>query len=296
MIIKSMSRKSKSFSQLYDYLMRDKINFSFSRNTYSNSKNRNEFTNEFMNNSRFLKNSRGKNYLYHELLSLEENSLSLERQKEILFDLANKYLETRALNHLSFGVIHEDKSHIHLHLMISANEIEGNKRVRLSKKEFFSIQKEIENYKNLKYIELDKTRHYEKSKDLSKDKQKEQEIKTKRKSRTNKDKIKEHLESILKKASSKTYLNNHLKNNGFEVYKRGQTLGVIYEDKKYRLKTLGLDNLYTSKTKEFENIKQREIRRDEQKQDRSYSKENSRFRWKDKLNKITKRFNRQSRK
>lgn len=278
MIIKSMSRKSKSFSQLYDYLTRDKTNFSFTRNTYSNSKNKEELIREFMHNSRFLKNARGKNYLYHELLSLEENNLSLERQKEILLDLTNKYLEIRADNHLSFGIIHEDKNHIHLHLMISSNEIEGNKRIRLSKKEFAYIQKEIESYKNLKYKELGKTRHYEKTKDLSKDKQSEQEIKTKRNTKTLKDKIKENLERILKKATSQTFLDNYLKNNGFEVYKRGQTLGVIYETKKYRLKTLGLDNLYTSKTKEFEKIKQREVRRDKQKQDKSYSRESSHFR------------------
>ncbi len=45
-----------------------------------------------MKNSEYLKNTRGKNYLYHELLSLEQNKLSLQEQKEILLDLANKYL------------------------------------------------------------------------------------------------------------------------------------------------------------------------------------------------------------
>lgn len=272
-----MSRKSKSFSQLYDYLTRDKTNFSFTRNTYSNSKDKDELIKEFMKNSRFLKNSRGKNYLYHELLSLEENSLSLDKQKEILFDLANKYLEARALNHLSFGVIHEDKNHIHLHLMISANEIEGQKRIRLSKKEFSYIQKEIESYKNLKYKELSKTRHYENTKDLSKEKQKEQELKN-RTGRSIKDEIKQNFKDMFAKATSKTYFENHLKSLGYELYKRGQTLGVIFENKKYRLKTLGLDNLYASKIKEFEKIKQREVRRNRQKQDKSYSQENSRFR------------------
>lgn len=289
MIIKSMSRKSKSFSQLYDYLTRDQNDFSFTRNLYSNPKDRNKLLYEFISNSKFLENSRGKNYLYHEVLSLEQNNLSLEKQKEILFDLANKYLDIRALNHLSFGVIHLDKDNIHLHLMISANEIEGQKRIRLSKKEFGFIQKEIESYKNLKYKELSKTRLYQKEKVLAKDKQTEQEIKHKRNAKTKKEQIRELLESILNKASSSKYLENSLLNNGFEIYKRGQTLGVIYEKKKYRLKTLGLEALYISKTKEFENIKQRETRREKQKADRSFSRDNSRTRWKDRLNRITKR-------
>lgn len=276
MIIKSMSRKSKSFAQLYDYLMRDKSNCSFTRNTFSNSKNKKDLTREFLRNSNYLKNSRGRNYLYHELLSLEENNLSLEKQKEILLDLANKYLESRANNHLSFGVIHEDKNHIHLHLMISANEIEGNKRIRLSKKEFSFIQKHIENYKNIRYKELSKSKLYQQAKDLSKQSVSEQEINHKRKKLTKKEEIKIDLEEIIKKVNSKISLEKSLINKGYEFYTRGNTKGIICENKKYRLKTLGLDNLYNSKMNELEKRKQREVRRDSQKQDRSKSRDNFR--------------------
>lgn len=68
MIIKSMSRKSKSFSQLYDYLTRDTSSFTFSRNTYANSNNKKEFVNEFYSNARHLREARGKVYMYHEVL------------------------------------------------------------------------------------------------------------------------------------------------------------------------------------------------------------------------------------
>lgn len=278
MIIKSMSRKSKSFSQLYDYLMRDENSFCFTRNAYSNPKNKDDLIKEFMTNSDFLKNSRGKNYLYHELLSLEENNLSIKRQKEILIDLANKYLKLRCENHLALGVLHTDKNNVHLHLMLSSNELEGEKRVRLSKKELASIQATLEHYKNEKYIELSKSEFYQSKKDLSKSKQKEQEIKHKRNSKPIKEQIKEDLEQVFKTATSKTYLDNHLNNLNYEIYTRGQQTGVIYKDKKYRFKTLGLDKLYTSKLKELEKIKEREIRRERQKEDRSYSKENTKAR------------------
>lgn len=273
MIIKSMSRKSKSFSQLYDYLMRDKSSSCFTRNSYSNPKNKKDLIREFMQNSDFLKNSRGKNYLYHELLSLEKNNLSIKRQKEILLDLANKFLNLRAQNHLSFGVIHEDKNNVHLHLMLSSNEIEGEKRVRLSKKELASIQATLEHYKNEKYQELSKSNIYQSKKDLSKEKQKEQEIKHRRKTQTKKEQIKEDLEKAFKSTTSKTYLNNHLKNLGYTIYTRGKTIGVNHENKNYRLKTLGLDTLYSSKIKELEKREQRELRREKQKQDRSKSRE-----------------------
>ncbi len=268
MIIKSISRKSKSFSQLYDYLMRDD-NFSFTRNTYSNSKNKKELIKEFMENSDYLKTSRGKNYLYHELLSLEVNNLSLEKQKEILLDLAQKYLKLRAENHLSLGVIHTDKNHIHLHLMISANEIEKDKRVRLSKRDFKSIQATLEHYKNEKYRELSKTSLYQDKKDLSKQKLSEQEIKHKRKTSTKKEEIKSNLRELFNSTTSKTQFFNQLKSLNYELYTRGNTKGIIFENKKYRLKTLGLDTLFTQtleklealeKQREKENIKEQKAR------------------------------------
>ena len=156
-----MSRKSKSFSQLYDYLTRDSSSFTFSRNTYSNPKNKKEFLNEFYENAQHIREARGKVFLYHEVLSLEQNSLSKERQKEILLDMADKYLFQRADKHLAFGVVHNEKEHMHLHLMISANEIEGDKRVRLSKKKFKEIQQRLENYKNQKHKELRESSFYQ---------------------------------------------------------------------------------------------------------------------------------------
>lgn len=268
-----MSRKSKSFSQLYDYLTRDKSSHTFSRNTYSNSNNKKEFVNEFYENSRHLREARGKVFMYHEVLSLEQNELSLERQKEILLDMAEKYLMQRAEHHLSFGVVHEDKNHLHLHLMISANEIEGEKRVRLSKQEFSQIQQRLENYKNQKYKELEKSSLYqEEKKDLSKEKQNEQELKN-RGARSIKDEIKENLRDTFSKATSSTYIENHLKSLGYEIYTRGNTQGVSYKNKNYRFKTLGLEKEYQQLLKKLERIQEREIRRQQTKEDRSYSRE-----------------------
>lgn len=272
MIIKSMSRKSTSFTQLYDYLTREADDFCFTKNTYSNIQNKKELLKEFYHNAEFLKNSRGKVYLYHELLSLKKNNLSKLRQKEILLDLANRYLEQRANNHLSFGVIHEDKAHIHLHLMISANEIESEKRVRLSKTKFASIQKNLELYKNEKYIELQKSSLYQEQKDFSKEKQKEQEIRHKRNTKTIKDEIKQNLENAFKKVASKTYFDNHIKSLEYEFYTRGTTTGIIYQGKKYRLKTLGLENEYKAMNRKLEKIKDREIKRQRYKEDRNFER------------------------
>lgn len=272
MIIKSMSRKSKSFSQLYDYLTRDTSSFTFSKNTYANSKDKKEFVHEFYDNARYLRGARGKVYMYHEVLSLEENKLSLERQKEILLDMADKYLYQRAQDHLAFGVVHEDKNNMHLHLMISANVIEGEKRVRLSKQEFSQIQQRLENYKNQKYQELKQSTFYQDKKEFSKEKQNEQELKN-RGARSVKDEIKENLRDTFSKATSNLYVENHLKNLEYTLYTRGNTQGVTYKSKNYRLKTLGLEKKYKQLFKKFEQIQQRELKRQKVKEDRNFSRE-----------------------
>ena len=267
-----MSRKSKSFSQLYDYLTRNKSSYVFSRNTYRNPRNKKPFVSEFYENAKYIKSARGKVFLYHEVLSLEENSLSLEKQKEILLDLADKYLYQRAEDHLSFGVIHEDKDNVHLHLMISANVIEGNKRVRLSKKEFSQIQKRLENYKNQKYKELSRTNIYKDKKDLTKSKQNEQELKN-RGMKSTRDIIKEHLSHTFSTATSMKYVENHLNSLGYEFYTRGKTNGVKYQDKNYRLKTLGLDGEYKQLLSRLDRVKDREIKRSKFKEDRNSSRQ-----------------------
>ena len=266
-----MSRANKSFSQLYDYLTRDKSSFTFSRNTYSQPNNKKEFVHEFYKNSEYLKEARGKVYLYHEVLSLEKNDLSHEKQKEILLDLAQKYLYQRAEDHLSFGVIHEDKEHTHVHLMISSNEIEGERRVRLSRQEYADIQNRLENYKNQKYKELTQSSLYKDKKDLSKEKQKEQELKN-RGAKSIKDSIKENLEKTFNKATSKIYLDNHLKSLGYEIYDLGKTQGITYNNKNYRFKTLGFEKEYKQLLKQFEQKQARETKRQQFKDDKVKSK------------------------
>jgi hypothetical protein len=272
-----MSRKSKSFSQLYDYLTHDKSSHTFSRNTYANSNNKKEFVNEFYDNARHIRDARGKVYMYHEVLSLEENNLSKERQKEILLDMAEKYLFQRADEHLAFGVVHEEKNNMHLHLMISANEIEGDKRVRLSKAEFKQIQQRLENYKNQKYKELKQSSLYQDKKEFSKEKQNEQELKN-RGAKSIKDMLKESVRESFLKAQSQSSLENSLNSKGYTLYKRGNTIGITHNNKNYRLKTLGLENEYKQLFKKLEHRKERQTRRQHFKDERKKSRENPRER------------------
>jgi len=270
-----MSRNSKSFHQLLNYLDKEDSNNSFTWNMYADIKNNRELVEEFMQNSKYIDNKRGKIYLYHEVISLENITLSPKEIEKILHDLASKYVNARAKHHLVYGNIHTDTNNPHIHLMISSNEIEGSKRIRLSKSEFASIQSHLEIYKNEKYKELETTRVYGKNKDISKAKQSEQELKHKRKKTSKKDYVKESLETIFSNVASKTYLENALKSRGLEIYQRGKTTGVIYECKKYRLKTIGLEDSYKKYLIQIEKNESRKNKRQEFKKSKSKDNEQS---------------------
>lgn len=251
MIIKSMSRKTSSFSSLVNYLCKEKSK-TFTWNMYSSKDNKQKIIREFMENAKYLKNSRGKVYLYHEVISLKNENLDNKLSQKILQDLANEYISLRAKNHLVFASIHFDTKNPHIHLAISSNEVCGTKRKRLSKKEFSNIQAYIESYKNEKYKSLENSKIYGKSKVNSKEKQAEQELKKRRNKSSIKDMIKRDLSEIFSFANTKTNLQNALKLKHYELYQRGKTNGIIFEDKKYRLKTLGLDEIYENSLKKIE--------------------------------------------
>lgn len=254
MISKSKSRSYKGgFRQLLnDYFGNKEYLERFTWNMYSNRFNDDELIKEFRKNAEHLKNARGKNYLYHEIISLPHNNLSDGKIKDILHNLATKYLNKRANNHLAFGIVHNDKKHPHIHLVFSSNEINGTKRVRLSKDEFEKIQIELEEYKNTHFTELKQTHHYKQN-------SKEQKL-------TKKQQIINDLQDIFSKAQSKTALERSLKNKGFEISIRANTTRVIFENKPYRLKTLKLENEYNKTLSRLEKSEQRKEKRQEFKQ------------------------------
>ena len=251
MILKSMARQNKSFEALYDYFTKEHDAELFAFNLYSRANDRQSVIDEFLKNAEYIKKARGKNFLYHEILSLKASSLERARLKEILLELAREYIGKRAKDHLVLSALHKEKEHLHLHLMISANALGENYRSRLSKKAFASIQESLENYQNTHFPEL-YSRHYEKpvQKDKSRDSLKEQEMKT-RGSKTKKERLRGIFEEVLSKAANEVELENYLANLGVKIYKRGSTEGLIFEDKKYRLNTLGLLSSYHDKLQEY---------------------------------------------
>ena len=262
-----MSRKDKSFLQLYNYLNKEKLkgydNFIL-HNLYSNQKF--YMMKSFYENSNLLRHKKNCNFLYHEIITLKQNikNVSLEKQKYILKDLGNKYLSQRAKYNLAYGVIHQDKEHIHLHLMISANELGVKRRHFLKKKAFNKIEKDLENYYLEQYPELEEKAllNKKKSKQYKKASSKNKEVNYKKRvgKQSKKDLFKAKLQELFKNTKSIEIFLKNLQDKNIKIYTRANNIGFIdlASNKKYRLKTLELEQEFNLMSERIEQTRQKE--------------------------------------
>lgn len=277
MIIKSMSRKHRSFSQLFNYMKNGSSQNSeydfFSKNLYTN--NDKEITAEFMRNAQLLKARANGNYLFHEVISLTKSKqLTLEQEKERLFDIIRLYTEKRCDNNLVAGFLHDEKSNnIHYHLMISSNEVGEYKNQRLTKYEFDKVKKSTEKYVIDKYPELEQDIIINWKKDntkKAKQSNKAGEVKRQGGRLEKKEKITNTLRTIFTQCRSMNELFTHLAEQQIEMYNRGKTIGFItlHDNKKYRLKTLGLEESFHK----IDELSRQSTESPEEKEKRSSSK------------------------
>jgi len=247
MIIKSMPRKTPSFSQLYSYITdggeKEKSPQSVIFQNLFRNDSRMVF--EFEQNSKLLTKRKNSNYLYHEIISLKTQDLELDlsNQKKMLNQIVREYIKNRAPKCLVYAQIHTEHSHnLHFHLMISANEVGSRKRLSLKKYQFNKIKRELEGYVLKNFPELKQEKIIDIKGVNKKASRKEFEFKK----RTNKASEKEELKSAISwfvgsGLSHKEAL-EFLSKGGYEVYKRGSNYGLfsVNTKRKFRLKTLGL--------------------------------------------------------
>ena len=270
MIIKSLSRKGRGFqasrgggrspfSALTRYMNRgietEEGRAVLWHNFYGSDRTReDEIIQEFENNAQLLRERVNGNVLYHEILSFSPgHKLHEDEISRIVADIGQEYLNERARDQLAYGVIHQDTNHIHLHLMISANQIGKPDRVRLSKKEFSEVQKRIERIAIERYPELAQTKIYDRDRPREKLKTdvSEQAMKIRTKEPSRKELLKNKIHQLFERASSFEDLGRSSAIEGLRFYQRGKTIGVVVTEKdgterKHRLSSLGVEEHYVS--------------------------------------------------
>jgi hypothetical protein len=274
MIIKSMSRKTASFSQLLTYLNKGRLTndlYTFKHNIYSHKPY--YIVKEYHENCKNLKRRVNGNFLFHEIISLKhQNNMTIEEQREMLKDLIAEYVNARADNNMVYGVIHEQHNQVHCHLMISSNEISNNRNKRMSKNQFAEIRTNLENYARAKYPTLEiaeKTKRRARAKARVIDN--EVQLKKRTGKKSDRELMKERLQAIFSKSKNPQDFIRYLEAEVIQVYQRGKTFGFLDEltGKKYRLKTLELekefaemDMSFTQATKKSEQNERQKTQRE----------------------------------
>jgi len=265
MIVKSMTRKTGSFLQLLHYFIKSEADEAsrITHNLQSRPQAVGRIYEEFESNSKHIKKRKQGVVLYHEILSLS-NEDKKQITPAILKDLGEKYLELRAGQALAFGAVHLNTGTPHIHLMISANLLESSKKLRVNKKRFDAIKRELEAYQKMRYPfllhsvafgERGKSKHASRKEEERKRRLKKEGQETPSK----KEVVKNIIATAMSEALSQSEFANKLKGKGFELYRRGKSVGVVEvsSGKKYRLKTLGLAEAYKEALVSFRKISRR---------------------------------------
>jgi hypothetical protein len=264
MIIKIKSHKKKSsFQNLLNYMINDKDrlfdkegkSFAITHNLKGDSIR--EWVEQFKSNEQYRLRKRIDSVLAtHEIVSFHRDdakNISLEK----LEDLAKQYIQQRNPNGLYIAVPHFDKEHYHIHICASGIEYLTGKSLRLEKKKLSELKKNIQQYQVEKYPELSNSivNHGKLPKDRALLSDKEYQYKQRTGRASNKEQLTGILKTCYKKAISKDGFFQKLNECGLKTYIRGGRItGIIFYEKKFRLKTLGfteerLEELNKSKSR-----------------------------------------------
>ena len=248
MIIKSMSRKAPTFGQLMDYISRGsnaQTGTIYMRNVYAAPSDRDAVVGQFLDNYRFLPERKNGNALYHELVALEPQPHLTDSEIEAaLYALAERYCQQRAPHQLAWGRVHHDTDFPHIHLMLSANAVRSDRRVRMDRAYFAQVQRGLERWQKEHLPEIKGQSVYgtQVEKETPHQPIQEGEMVRRTKSPSRKQQVFETVRAILDWASSQRQAEQRLQAAGFELYRRGQTWGIkdVASGRRYRLRTLGL--------------------------------------------------------
>lgn len=250
MLIKILSRKNNSFGKLLDYISKEADSQSLCYNLPQTDE-LNILQQEFIQNNNY-RSKGAKNNMYHHILSFSSKDKTVITS-EILHEMALQYITKAGLeNHLVYGRVHNDREHIHWHLMTSQNAFHNKKGFRLSKSQLKSLQVEMEEYTKQQFPQIkhsfayisnkrNLTLGFETSKAVIKPTEQEFQI-AKQGKATEKEKLIAYLKTIAKSSQSTHEFENRIAQDskyGFYSY-RDKIHGIMdkEQNKKYRLTTL----------------------------------------------------------
>ena len=276
MILKSMARKGPSFGQLINYInqgasAKDPL---FSRHIMGGERP-NWAEAQFLENHNLLPDRKNGNSLYHEIIALEaQEDVAAEDLRAALMKLAQYYTDLRAPRQLAYGRVHLDTKSPHIHLMISANELNKDRRKRLSQAAFRQIQIDLERFAKRELPNLKLRDIYDRS-DRSKVQagrpkltRAEGEMIRRTGELSPRAKVAQILNQNVGPKTTWAKVQELAARMGWQLYQRGQSWGLIVEGRKHRLKSLGVEIEHDPRVLELQNFAKARLRQFEGRQHR----------------------------
>lgn len=260
MIIKSLSIGNKSkyrIKQLVRYVLEDGVENQnpferFLILNHINTLDTSKIHKAFLEQDKYRTKRKNGVCYFHEILSIHPKDVE-HVTDEILEDLAKKYIEIRGANEtIALVKPHFEKSHHHIHCIISATKYKSDESLRLDNENFWRVRIEMETYQKRKYPQLKHSLVY-----LDKDKKRRNKTESDRKKRTEsefqlkarlkgtptkKEILNQRVSEILGQVKNpKEFLLALKSEPDFELYEyRGKITGIIFQNKKFRFKTIGI--------------------------------------------------------
>ncbi len=154
MIVKSISRKTRSFRELLAYISKPPEKGPlWLHNIPGDPSNSESILREFEQNARLLRRRRNGNVLYHEILSFSSADGD-QVDNAVTESVTRRYLELRAPYALAVARAHFNTNCPHVHIVISANDLGSPNRLRIEKKRFEEIKRLLADFVRARFPEL----------------------------------------------------------------------------------------------------------------------------------------------
>jgi len=243
MIIKSKSyKKEGDYRRLVNYALKDierENSFVQTRFIKGKEPSKEQIIAQFEKNESYRLHKRKNNVkLFMDILSFhKDNAKDLDNRK--LKKIAKRYISLRSNLSVALATVHRDKSHTHLHILLSGTEYKTGKAVRISKADFRDkVKIPAERFVQNHFPELHKSAINHKKKSKAKIKDAEYQM-NQRGKRSDKQTLIKHLEKAFKRAISEKDFYSILEKDNFKLYKKNDVFRGVKMNRKYRFSTLG---------------------------------------------------------
>ncbi|MBK7800058.1 MAG: relaxase/mobilization nuclease domain-containing protein [Saprospiraceae bacterium] len=244
MILKNLTRRSNT-GQLVNYLFKNEKDKKPEPVLKHNLRSRTTkgWANELDRNFDLRNNRRKDNIRLHHTIISFSNKDKKQINTELLKDITKKYIELRGKDNIYLASSHNDKEHIHLHIIMSAHKYLTGESNRISRQEFKDLKLALDSYQKKRYPELvHSLPSHGKSQKLQLT-DPDLKLQDREGKLSQKQELFENVQTVYSRSKSLDNFLSELKSEGYNSYSRGgKVYGVEDESgRHYSFKTLGIE-------------------------------------------------------